>query len=420
MTNIPLTTAAIGPVSGEGEARRTVCSMRARATAVAVLLAGLLALGAGALPGTAGAAGPRATPATGKPATGKRFDSRTQARLARALQTTWASTWAPGVIVGVWVGNRGWTAARGSAQRAAGPAVVLGEHTRIGSVTKTMTGTLILQLVDQGKLRLDETIERWFPQLPDARNITIRDLGSMSSGLASYTTDSAITNQYFAHPTMAWNPNALIAGGAALPRLFAPGNGFNYSDTNFVMLGRIVELVTHTPLAQAMQSMLFKPLGMRNSTYPTNNRLPSPFWRGYTVQGSEHGNVLDATNWSPSFAAGAGQGISTLGDLHRWARALGTGSLVRPATQRARLVPNPASEAGGRAYLFALGSDHGWLGHEGSIPGYNTQVQYLPALKATIVVLANTDIANANVVNPTPAIFHALAHVIAPKNTPTG
>ena len=310
---------------------------------------------------------------------------------------------------------------RGSRQRAAGPAAALGEHTRIGSVTKTMTGTLILQLVDQRKLRLDDTIERWFPQLPDARKITIRDLGSMSSGIASYTAESVITDQYFARPTMAWNPNALVAGGAALPRLFTPGHGFSYSDTNFVMLGRIVELVTHKPLAQVMQSMLFTPLGMRNSIYPTNNRLPSPFWRGYTVQGSEHGNVLDATNWSPSFAAGAGQGISTLADLQRWTRALGTGSLLKAATQRARLVPNPASEAGGRAYLFALGSDHGWLGHEGSIPGYNTEVQYLPSLNATIVVLANTDIANANVVNPNVRISGAPASgIVAPKHVPAG
>jgi hypothetical protein len=231
MTNIPVSTAAISPVRGGGQTRTTRWSMSARPLVVATLLTALLALVAGATPGTAAAAGPGATPAADD-----RFDVRTQARFARALQATWASTWAPGVIVGVWVGDRGWTSVRGSTRRAAGPRPVLGEHTRIGSVTKTMTGTLILQLVDQRKLRLNETIERWFPQLPDARNITIRDLGSMSSGIASYTTDSVITNRYFTHPTMAWNPDTLIAGGAALPRLFTPGNGFNYSDTNFVML----------------------------------------------------------------------------------------------------------------------------------------------------------------------------------------
>lgn len=417
MTNDPVPAAPIAQGAAEGKAPRAVRSLPTQALAVMALLAAVLALAATA-PWTAGAAGARGQHT--KRTADRPFDARSRTRLDRALRTTGASTWAPGVIVGVWVGDRGWTSVLGSARRAAGPRPVLSEHTRIGSVTKTITGTLILQLVDEGKLRLGDTLERWFPELPDARKITIRDLGDMSSGIASYTTDSVITNRYFTHPTMAWNPNALIAGGAALPRLFTPGNGFWYSDTNFVMLGRIVELVTHKPLAQVMQSMLFKPLGMHDSIYPTNNRLPSPFWRGYTVQGSEHGNVLDATNWSPSFAAGAGQGISTLADLHRWARALGTGSLLKAATQRARLVPNPASEAGGRAYLFALGSDHGWLGHEGSIPGYNTEVQYLPSLKATIVVLANTDIANANVVNPTPAIFQALARVIAPKNVPTG
>jgi CubicO group peptidase (beta-lactamase class C family) len=117
---------------------------------------------------------------------------------------------------------------------------------------------------------------RWFPQLPDAHEITIRELGSMSSGIASYTTNPAITDRYFNHPTMRWAPDRLIAGGASLPRLFTPGRGFNYSDTNFVILGRIIELLTHQPLARVMRAMLFKPLMMNASSYPTSNRLPGP------------------------------------------------------------------------------------------------------------------------------------------------
>jgi D-alanyl-D-alanine carboxypeptidase len=347
-----------------------------------------------------------------------RLNARTTARLTSALQRTWASTWGPGVIAGVWVGNRGWTAVRGSAARASAPRPVLGDHTRIGSVTKTMLGTLILELADQGRLSLNETIGRWFPNLPNARRITIRELGDMSSGIATYTGNSVITDRYFANPTMTWNPNTLIAGGVALPRKFAPGKGFDYSDTNFVVLGRIAELVTGKPLAVLLRTMVFNPLGMNQTSYPTGNRLPRPFWRGYTIQGSQLGNVLDATNWSPSFAAGAGQAISTLVDLHRWAQAVGTGALLTPAAQRLRLIPNPASEAGGRAFLFALGSDHGWLGFEGSIPGYNTELEYLPALKATIVVLVNTDISNADAVSPAAKIFAALARVIAPTHVP--
>jgi D-alanyl-D-alanine carboxypeptidase len=395
-------------------APRPVRALRAHALAVIAVLAGLLAPVAAAAPGTAGAAGPQA-----KPSAAKRLDARTRARLDRALRTAMASTWSPGMIAGVWVGERGWTSARGSTQRAAGPRPVLGEHTRIGSVTKTFTGTLILQLVDEGKLRLDDTIERWFPEFPDARNITIRELGSMSSGIASYTTDPAITDRYFSHPTTAWTPGELIAGGAALPRLFAPGKGFYYSNTNFVMLGQIVELETGKPLAQVMRSKLFTPLGMRDSSFPTNSRVPKPSWRGYTVQGSQAGEAPDATNWNPSFAAGAGQAISTLEDLHTWTRVLGTGSLLKPSTQRQRLVPNPASDAAGRAYLFALGRDHGWLVHDGDIPGYNTQIAYLPSLKATIVVMANADVASSTGPTPAPVVFQALARVIAPKNVPT-
>ncbi len=380
-----------------------------------VLIAGLAALAilAVGLAGTAGAATPHA-----KHAAAGRLNARTSARLGATLNRTWATTWAPGVIAGVWIGNRGWTAVRGSTRRAAGPRPVLADHTRIGSVTKTLVGTLILKLVDQGKLSLNETVEKWFPTLPDANTITIGELGNMSSGIATYTGNSAITDQYFANPRQIWNPDTLIAGGAALPRVFAPGTGFNYSDTNLVMLGRIAEMVTGKPLAVLLRTKVFKPLGMNQSSFPTANRLPTPFLRGYSIQGSQLGNALDATSWSPTFAAGAGQAISTLGDLHRWAKAVGTGALLTPATQRFRLVPNPASEAGGRAYLFALGRDHGWLGHEGSIPGYNTELEYLPARKATIVVLVNTDISNAQGNSPASTIFDALAKEVAPRNAP--
>jgi D-alanyl-D-alanine carboxypeptidase len=98
--------------------------------------------------------------------------------------------------------------------------------------------------------------------------------------------------------------------------------------------------------------------------------------------------------------------------------AVGTGALLKPATQRQRLIPNPASVAGVRVYLFALGSDNGWLGHEGETPGYNTYVAYLPSLKASIVVIANTDIGDANKVTPASTMFKALAGVIAPNHMP--
>lgn len=385
-------------------------SHRTSTRAVIVALMATLAFAA-----CAGAADARTH---GRHVTASHFNARTSARLRTALQKAWATTWAPGVIVGVWVGHRGWTAVRGSTRRASGPLPIRADHTRVGSVTKTMLGTLILELVDQHKLSLNETIQRWFPKLPDARKITIEQLGNMSSGIATYTGNAKLTDRYFAHPTAWWNPDTLIAGGASLPREFDPGKGFDYSDTNFVMLGRIAEKVTGKPLSELLRTMVFTPLGMSQTSYPTSNRIPRPFWNGYTVQGSTLGNALDSTSWTPSFAAGAGAAISTLGNLHRWARAVGTGALLTPAAQRARLIPNRYSEGGGRAYLFAMTDSNGWLGHEGSTPGYNTELQYLPSLKATIVVAVNTDIGDQNNVSPALKIFSALAAVVAPHNIP--
>lgn len=348
------------------------------------------------------------------------LDERTVQRLEAALSRSMHGLRAPGVVAGVWVGDRGWTAVRGrataSARRAPSPAM----HTRVGSVTKTMVGTLVLRLADEGRLGLDDTIERWFPEVPDARTITIRDLATMASGIDSYTADDAVVDRFLAQPRTPWTPGELIAAGVSRPRTFAPGNGFQYSNTNFVMLGHIIERVTGMSVGRALQAKVFAPLGMRHTSYPSGTALPGPHWRGYTVQGSSDGSRRDATNWSPTFGGAAGEVVSTLGDLRLWTRAVGTGALLRPATQRNRLIENPASVKGRRAYLFALGRESGWLAHSGEIPGFNTQVAYLPSKRISIVVMANSDIPGITGANPAPAVFAALAKVVAPRNAPVG
>jgi D-alanyl-D-alanine carboxypeptidase len=133
-------------------------------------------------------------------------------------------------------------------------------------------------------------------------------------------------------------------------------------------------------------------------------------------EGTAGWRPVDATNWNPTFAGAAGQIVSDLHDALTWTRALGTGSLLEPATQQSRL-PNPASASGPRSYDFAIGTDNGWLMHSGELPGFNTQVAYLPGADITIVVLANADIANGKA-NPAPAVFSALASAIAPDHAP--
>lgn len=352
-------------------------------------------------------------------ASAAKLDRATSQRLDQALDATLATITAPGTAVGVWLDDKGWTAVRGTTRRGKGRTPTLAEHTRIGSVTKTFTGTVVLQLVDEGKLKLDETIQRWFPLVPEAGKITIRDLGDMSSGINAYVADETISDRYLDDPTQAWKPEQLIDAGVGLPRTFAPGHGFFYSDTNTLMLGQIVEDVTGKPIGRVLRERIFAPLKLRGTSYPTTSKLPVPYWNGYTDQNATGTRLRDTTDWSPTFAGAAGQMTSTLPDLHRWAVVLGTGALLSPGAQRDRLKPNPASAAGGREYDFCLGRDHGWLTHVGDIPGYNSQIAYLPKQRATIIVLVNTDIESQEAL-PAPLITTALAKVITPANVPTG
>jgi len=346
--------------------------------------------------------------------------AKTKSRLSKALDFAFAQTEARGAIAGVWIGNRSWIATRGTSRKGTRKRPVRATHTRIGSVTKTFTATIAMQLVREGKLKLGDTVDKWYPQVEGADQVTIRDLGNMSSGINSYSIDGPIVKRYLTHPRTVWNPKTLIDAGLDAPRLFSTGDGFFYSNTNFLMLGKIIERVTGRPIRQVMKRRIFKPLGMKHTSYPSGPALPRPFWRGLTDQAFTGTPIRDATNWSPTFLSTAGQIVSTVRDLGRYTRALGNGSLIGPKMQRQRLRPNPASINGTRSYGFGVGVDTGWISHSGEIPGYNTQVAYLPRKKATIVTMVNTDMANADGEAPAPSIFTALAQVIAPKNVPQG
>ena len=321
-----------------------------------------------------------------------------QPALDAALDRVFATTRSTSVRALVLADDRfAWTGQRGLD-------ATVDPFTRIGSVTKTVTGTAVLQLVDEGLISLDQTIERWFPQLSESRELTIRMLGTMASGIASYSTDDATMNRYLSQPDLVWTPQQLMDISFALPRSFRPGQGYEYSNTNFLMLAYILEQVTGLTVDRFLQERIFAQLGMTSTSYPYTPALPAGTWRGRTEQGSPR----DATDWNPTFLGAAGELVSNPQDLLRWSRALGRGTLLSAATQAQRLLPNPYSEGGGRAYLFGVGNDRGWLSHSGEIPGYNTQIAYDPRNHVSIVVLCNSDIPTSEGLLPAPAIYAGL------------
>ncbi len=317
------------------------------------------------------------------------------ARLDRAIADKVADMGVPGAIVAVSVpGVIDYQTAIGVADTATGEPQSLHDHTRIGSVTKTFTGTAVLQLVDHGRISLDDPISRYVGGVPDGDSITLDMLGRMRSGLFDYSDDDAFVGALLAESphgpdAFAQTPQQLLDVAFSHPPLFAPGSDYRYSNTNTVLLALVVEKVSGLPFGEYLRQNIFEPAGLSRTSYPDNGALPGPHTHGYLEL--PDGPVVDATFWNPSWADAAGKIVSTTADLSRWARTLGTGALLKPETQALRLAaPSPA--APGAGYAFAIFDTHGWIGHNGDIPGFTTVLVYLPERDATLSVSVNSDI----------------------------
>jgi D-alanyl-D-alanine carboxypeptidase len=355
----------------------------------------------------------------GTPAAGERpFPVATRAALDAALTKTLAHVKTPGVVVGIWIPRKGtYVVTRGVSDSATGKAMQRNDRFRIGSNTKTFTVTALLQLADEKKVRLDDPLSKYVSFVPNGKNITLRMLANMTSGLFSYTEDDAWVMTSFRDVQRTWTPRELVNVGLKHRPTFPPGTGWHYSNTNTVLLGMIVEQVSGKPIQQFYAGRIFKPLALQNTSWPTTSAIPAPYAHGITMQ-TLNGKQADATHRNPTWAFTAGQMISTLDDLKVWAKSYTTGALLSPGMQKQRLTfvslpPNTKQ----KAYGLGIGVDHGWLGHTGELPGYNTGAYYLPEQDATMVVMVNSDIATKGV-SPVTAIFKALTKVVTPRNVP--
>lgn len=379
-------------------------ALLAGVAAVVALLAGCSSGGGGQV---------AATTTTVRPADAPAYPAATAARFQAVLDQTRQQMGFPGVIAGVWSPQGTWVGTSGTTGQGQTAAPMPQDLTRVGSVTKTMTTTIILQLAAEGKLSLDDTIGRYVPGMPNGDTATLRQLADMQSGIPSYTNDQGWQTQLFADPTKPWTPQQLVDVVKGKAPNFAPGKGWEYSNTNTVLLGMVIEQIEGKPMDQIFQERIFGPLGMTSSTFVVNSTaIGDPHLSGITVQGSADGAPIDATNWNPSWGYTAGSVISNLDDMHTWAVALGTGEgILDPAMQSLRMdsinrtIPPNGAEAG---YGFGIGERNGWWGHTGTLPGYNTVVYYQPSTRTAVVVEVNSDIAKDGK-TPAPAVFDGLA-----------
>jgi D-alanyl-D-alanine carboxypeptidase len=313
-------------------------------------------------------------------------------RLDAAVNQAMTAAGVPGAIIGIWGPDGDYLRGFGVADKTTRAPMKTDFYSRIGSVTKTFTVTAILQLADQGKLGLDDSIAEFVDGVPLGDRITLRQLARMQSGLFNYSASPEFQQAMFADPRRPFTPRELLNYALAQPNQFPPGEGFEYCNTNTILLGLVVQKVSGQPLHSYIHDQILAPLGMSDTSFPTTNAFPDPHAQGYTVQTAD-GKEATATDWDPSWAWSAGAMISTLDDMRVWAPALATGKLLTPEmqTQRLQTVGSPGMppQDGYGLGIFNLG---GWIGHNGSLPGYQTVAVYLPQKQITLVILINTDI----------------------------
>ncbi|MFJ3669571.1 serine hydrolase domain-containing protein [Streptomyces sp. NPDC090106] len=342
------------------------------------------------------------------------LDRRLTARLDRAIEKVRRQASVPGVVAGLWMPGKGsYVRATGVADTATGAPMTKNVFVRIGSETKTFTVTALLQLVDDGRVRLDDPISDYVHGVRNGRRITLRHLAEMRSGLFPYTEDAGFQHDLLSDPRRSFTPEQSLAYAHRHKNTFAPGARFQYSNTNLVLLGLVVERVSGRSLGDFLNRRILRPARLTRTFLPESFEFPEPHPRGYTNQ-TLSGEVTDSTDWNPSWAWAAGGMISDLHDLRRWARIVATGTLLRPGTQAERLRMLPTGVPG-TGYGLGIFESGGWIGHNGSIPGYETVTVYLPSEKATLVLMINTDITYQGQ-EPSSLLARAITEIVTPDH----
>jgi len=307
----------------------------------------------------------------------------------------------PGALAGVWIPGKGQLILEeGMSDIETGEPMMKEDHMRIGSVTKSFTVTVILQLAEEGLLNLDDRVGDYIPGVENG-NATIAELADMRSGIFNYTEDGEFVAEFVdSHFLRVWTDQELVDAADRNAPYFPPGGGWHYSNTNTVILGMIIEQVAGNPVGEEIRERIIKPLGLGGTFYPETPDMPVPFARGYGFD-----PLQDLTFTDPSSSAASGAMISRVADLHLWGEALGKGTLLSEASQAERLsslvpiVYNPCDDDDPERekrscpeydrYGLGIGELSGWIGHTGEYVGYTALVMYDPESGSTVVILMN-------------------------------
>jgi len=258
---------------------------------------------------------------------------------------------------------------------------------RIGSVSKQFTAAAVLKLAEQGRLTLDDSLAKHFPDFAHRSGVTVRHLLTHTSGLHSYTDKP----EFLSRVSKPIEPEKLIAWFQGDAPDFAPGAGFHYNNSAYFVLGEIVTKVSGKPLGDYLRETFFEPLEMKDTGIYVNSAPPPVMARVYSFAEGEFSPALD---WDMSWAGGAGALYSTVGDLFRWNEALFGGRVVNEASFKAATTPvELLANVDGMKYGYGLMMYEikrlPAIGHGGGLHGWCSDLLRLPKQHCTVVVLAN-------------------------------
>jgi D-alanyl-D-alanine carboxypeptidase len=335
------------------------------------------------------------------------------AQFQRDLNAITAVGISGGVLGMVDLGDRRLAGRSGMADTATRRAVPLDGFFRIGSNTKTFIAVVLLQLVQEGRVGLDDSVGRWLPGVVsgngnDGRAITVRELMQHTSGLYNYT-DTLLqpydTARYHAHRFDHHTPEDLVAIAMAQPPLFAPGTRWSYSNTNYILLGMVIRKVTGRYWYQEVQARILTPLHLTHTGYPGDwPGLPDPHAVGYS-QFEPGEPLVDTTLFNATFADSAGSLVSTAADLTRFWQAIQRGELLEPAqmAQMHNTVPAdrwrsnlPDPRYGLGIQWLPLSCGGGYWRHGGNVPGYTTMNGVSADGRRSVVLSLSTEMDSAD------------------------
>ncbi|MFE7096314.1 serine hydrolase domain-containing protein [Streptomyces erythrochromogenes] len=387
---------------------------------------------------TASRATPSATATAGAPSPdpgGSALKQIDPAALQASVERAAEALMVPGAMVLLRTPQGTFRASVGTTELGASDPPAAGTHFRIASNTKTLTSALVLLLAQEGRLRLTDPVSDHVPGVPNGQNITVAQLLKMRSGLYNYTDAPELSASLDAEPAKARTPQEMLAIAFSRPPNFPPGTAYEYSNTNYVLLGLVAEEAGGQPLERQFQERLIGPLALKGTSLPGihDTSLPAPYSHGYMYGGTayaltdkpypedvrkaaESGRLkpLDYTRQNPSYAYAAGGAVSTADDLATWIRSLTTGKVLDPDFQKQWLGSPQAEDPGapnGQEYGYGIahqrfGPKAAMYFHGGELPGFNSFMGHDPDNDVTLVVWTNLPVApdgrtTANAMVPT-------------------